>query len=422
MSGVRGVSATGPTDAEVQAITSSIAAHAESYLEWESYTSLELFTNLARGREHSARLTFRAFKPIVEVGRGSFGQVVTASPTGHSDIHGKKRKADTIVAIKIMAPGDDTASCSAEFYRETYLLARVNKLRDQIAGTENILRMLRFGCDARNGLIEMEAYNFNLAGYAGTFPDEVLPARMIAPLMQQLAAGLDALHRMGILHRDIKPGNILVDTTREPVRLAIGDLGSGIHVSTRRKRDPGAYERDLALGITTHYYAAPEMMVARVDAATGEDVAPRYGPPVDWWSVGVVIVEACIGYRALGDAHSRMNAFVRQPAVLRKTRAALARSRPELDAGELGEQIAATAVIQRMCVFLDERAKAGEDPVLLSEIFWDGLIAAAPSIKESPDDRATRSGWIGLARSKYLLATPASRSGADAIMEKASGR
>ena len=75
-----------------------------------------------------------------------------------------------------------------------------------------------------------------------------------------------------------------------------------------------------------------------------------------------------------------------------------------------------------MCVFLDERAKAGEDPVLLSEIFWDGLIAAAPSIKESPDDRATRSGWIGLARSKYLLATPASRSGADAIMEKASGR
>ncbi|KAG1737221.1 kinase-like domain-containing protein [Suillus lakei] len=95
----------------------------------------------------------------------------------------------------------------------------------------------------------------------------------------QLAHGINALHEMGIIHRDIKPGNILIDT-RQNIRIA--DFGlSYLHEGPLEPQ--GAYTADVA---GTEGYMAPEIM----DNKDCPDLM-NYGAPVDWWALGCVVFE-----------------------------------------------------------------------------------------------------------------------------------
>lgn len=92
----------------------------------------------------------------------------------------------------------------------------------------------------------------------------------------QTAEALESIHRLGIVHRDVKPSNLLIDTAGE-VKLA--DFGLAIR-----------YEPDLsrltatAAIIGTLEYLSPEQ-------ALGEDLDPR----TDLYSLGVVLFEMLTG-------------------------------------------------------------------------------------------------------------------------------
>jgi glycogen synthase kinase 3 beta len=93
----------------------------------------------------------------------------------------------------------------------------------------------------------------------------------------QLCRALAHLHGLGISHRDLKPQNILVDTSRNVLKIC--DLGSA---KVLMQGDPNiAY-------ICSRYYRAPELIV-------GDKGYVCYSSAIDVWSAGCVIAEMLIG-------------------------------------------------------------------------------------------------------------------------------
>jgi eukaryotic-like serine/threonine-protein kinase len=105
----------------------------------------------------------------------------------------------------------------------------------------------------------------------------VPPARVLG-VLRGLAAGLDHAHAQGIVHRDVKPANVLLGGRGGEVKLA--DLGIATAVESTRITKSGAV-------MGTASYMAPEQLEGQ-----------RAGPAADIYSLAVLAWEALTGKRA----------------------------------------------------------------------------------------------------------------------------
>ncbi|KAG1758569.1 kinase-like domain-containing protein [Suillus occidentalis] len=97
----------------------------------------------------------------------------------------------------------------------------------------------------------------------------------------QIALGINALHDLGIIHRDIKAENIFIDI-RGNAR--IGDFGlSYLDADARPLNRQGAYSTSV---MGTLQCMAPDILL-NISIPS----YMKYGPPVDWWSLGCVIFQ-----------------------------------------------------------------------------------------------------------------------------------
>ncbi|HEY3486865.1 MAG TPA: bifunctional protein-serine/threonine kinase/phosphatase [Gammaproteobacteria bacterium] len=103
-------------------------------------------------------------------------------------------------------------------------------------------------------------------------------------LLEQIAAGLQAFHRLEMLHQDIKPENILIDDSGT---VKIIDLGSTKIAGIDEIKKP-LTQRDLALG--TINYSAPEILGGN-----------KGGMQSDLYSVGVIAYEMLTGHLPYGE-------------------------------------------------------------------------------------------------------------------------
>ncbi|MEU9195127.1 serine/threonine-protein kinase [Streptomyces hundungensis] len=98
-----------------------------------------------------------------------------------------------------------------------------------------------------------------------------LPPRFVCTLLDQLLAGLAAVHAEGVVHRDIKPANILLEATGSGrPHLRLSDFGISL-----RKDEPRLTETNYVVG-TPGYFAPEHMMGAEPDF------------PADLFAVGLV--------------------------------------------------------------------------------------------------------------------------------------
>lgn len=110
--------------------------------------------------------------------------------------------------------------------------------------------------------------------------------------MRQLALGVDALHRAGKLHRDLKPTNVLVD---QDGRTRVLDFG--LVRETDDEEGSGLTVSGMVMG--TPAYMSPEQAEGR-----------KLTPASDWYAVGVILYQCLTGQVPHVDEHSEVGVML----------------------------------------------------------------------------------------------------------------
>jgi len=117
--------------------------------------------------------------------------------------------------------------------------------------------------------------------------DGPLPAAEVAHLAEQLAEALHVVHAAGIVHRDVKPSNVLLappDLPGRSFRAKLADFGIAYLADGARHTSPGVL-------VGTAAYLAPEQVRGSAPA-----------PAADVYALGLVLLEALTGRRAFAPA------------------------------------------------------------------------------------------------------------------------
>jgi serine/threonine protein kinase len=161
-----------------------------------------------------------------------------------------------------------------------------------------------FDCAEESGLIflRMELCTFNLEMHAIQQPCRRIPERDVVPWAQQLCFGLQDIHSLGIIHRDIKPTNLVVGCDG---KLKIIDFGWSAFIADLRRS-----KSELA---GTFQFMAPEILEDRPQTES-----------VDLWSSGATLLELLTGQpliTTINHPTGQSTICPRQAANIRTTRA-----------------------------------------------------------------------------------------------------
>ena len=198
------------------------------------------------------------------LGRGGMGVVYKATDT----------QLDETVAIKTL-PGDVMSRSPEDlerFKREIRLARKITH--------RNVLRTYDYGESEGVYFISMEfVRGYTLAELLDEAPNRQMPARASVGLTRQICRGLQAAHEQGIIHRDIKPQNVLIDAKGE---VKLMDFG----IARMAEADAAAAMTQQGLIVGTPHYMSPEQVRGgQLDARS------------DVYSMGVLMYEMLVGRR-----------------------------------------------------------------------------------------------------------------------------
>lgn len=199
-----------------------------------------------------AKSVMEGYVKMDKIGEGTYGIVYKA----------KHKASNRIVALKKIRLNAHDEGVPATAIREVSLLKELKH--------ENVIRLLDIIHNDTMLYLVFDFLDIDLRKYMDTAGKEGMTKVHVQSFMHQLISGLNYCHSHRILHRDLKPQNLLIDRTG---KLTIADLGLS--------RAFGIPMRTYTHEVITLWYRAPEILLG----------SKHYSTSVDMWSVGCIFAE-----------------------------------------------------------------------------------------------------------------------------------
>ncbi|XP_006482418.1 cell division control protein 2 homolog isoform X4 [Citrus sinensis] len=135
----------------------------------------------------------------------------------------------------------------------------------------NIVRLQDVVHSEKKLYLVFEYLDLDLKKHMDSCPDFANDPRLIKTFLYQILRGIAYCHSHRVLHRDLKPQNLLIDRRTNALKLA--DFGLA--------RAFGIPVRTFTHEVVTLWYRAPEILLG----------SRHYSTPVDVWSVGCIFAE-----------------------------------------------------------------------------------------------------------------------------------
>ena len=288
----------GETRIKVESLLKSHAA-AEDFIEKPAFQTSEIFEN-DTGRINQR---FGAYSIEREIGHGGMGAVFLARRNDG--------EFDQMVALKIVRQSIAESHIIERFKTERQILASLNH--------PNIARLLDGGVsDTGEPFLAMEYIEGEPITHFATRQKLSVDDKL--RLFLKVCAAVAYAHRNLVVHRDIKPGNILVSTDGEPKLL---DFGLAKFTDESLLSD--ATQTQTAFRALTPAYASPEQLKGKA-ITTSSDV----------YSLGIVLFELLTGDRPFHFEGKTLDEIIRtitasDPALPSRTTPTASRLKGDLD-------------------------------------------------------------------------------------------
>ncbi|MCD7469508.1 Cell division control protein 2 [Datura stramonium] len=187
------------------------------------------------------------YEKVEKIGEGTYGVVYKARDLGTNEI----------VALKKIRLEQEDEGVPSTAIREISLLKEMQH--------GNIVRLLDVVHSEKRLYLVFEYLDLDLKKHMDSCPDFSKDPRVVKMFLYQMLRGIAYCHSHRVLHRDLKPQNLLIDPRTNVLKLA--DFGLG--------RAFGIPVRTFTHEVVTLWYRAPEILLgSRVVGTPNEDTWP----------------------------------------------------------------------------------------------------------------------------------------------------